>query len=843
SNAGFYLKMYDNGAAGYNYVYLSDGTRNTYRYWNTAGTDGNWHYLTIVIDRNTNTLNVYLDGILHNGISAGSLANLGSITTTSNFNFYGGTNARHDEFTISTAVRNDSWIKTSYNSQNNPASFYQIYPEQPLPPLPPSVTNPQPIDEATNLPLHPTLRITVSHNYSYLMNIFWKTNASGTWTIIGTNSSVNNGIYSCSNTAWASQYHKKYWWKVEVNDGHAHWNNKTYVFTTLTLPPTQGTPLLISEYGTDTTYEDLICSNQSTVDPNGLAVYNTYHWLRNSNSLTNLLLSFNTENQTNVKDYSGYNNNGTITGATWTPNGIVGGAYYFSGVDSQDRISIPHSSTLDGGGAWTGMTIEHWIYLMDDQTNSRTISKMASSGNSRSYQIGFQSTNPNRLLAGVYIGNDNYKEVTYNTPLLTGQWYHVALTYQSGTGVKLYLNGVVVASVTGTENIQASAGNNLYLGCRNGTQQFFDGRIDEVKLYPYALTTEQIYQNYLESKDGLSTHSTIVPEETTVGDVWQCGVTPSNGVLDGLTKTSNPLTIVNSWYTLAVNNIGNGIVTKNPDYTTYPAETVVNLTAIPDTAWFFSHWSGDLTGSENPTTIIMNSNKAVTAHFTQNEYTLTLNTVGEGSIAKSPDQATYPYGTVVTLNATGSLGWSFSSWSGDLTGSVNPTTITIDGNKAVTATFTEDHYLLTTTINGQGTLVKNPDQPTYAYGIVVTLAATPTLGWTFVGWSDDLSGSTNPTTITMTSNKAVTATFTQNNYTLTVDHIGNGSVAKNPDQTTYRYNDPVTLTATADPSWSFTGWSGDLSGTNNPVTITIIGNMAITAHFSLIQGLENWRYR
>jgi len=45
---------------------------------------------------------------------------------------------------------------------------------------------------------------------------------------------------------------------------------------------------------------------------------------------------------------------------------------------------------------------------------------------------------------------------------------------------------------------------------------------------------------------------------------------------------------------------------------------------------------------------------------------------------------------VVSLTATPVVGWSFSGWSGDLTGSVNPASVTMDGNKVVTATFTEN---------------------------------------------------------------------------------------------------------------------------------------------------------
>jgi len=69
-------------------------------------------------------------------------------------------------------------------------------------------------------------------------------------------------------------------------------------------------------------------------------------------------------------------------------------------------------------------------------------------------------------------------------------------------------------------------------------------------------------------------------------------------------------------------------------------------------------------------------------------------------------------------------------------------------------------------------------------------------------------------------------------YTLTVNTVGSGSVSKNPDQATYGYNDVVTLTASADAGWAFVSWSGDLSGSQNPKTITMTGNMVVTATFA-----------
>ena len=76
------------------------------------------------------------------------------------------------------------------------------------------------------------------------------------------------------------------------------------------------------------------------------------------------------------------------------------------------------------------------------------------------------------------------------------------------------------------------------------------------------------------------------------------------------------------------------------------------------------------------------------------QYTLTVTSAGSGSVTKSPNQATYTYGTVVTLTATPGIGYDFSGWSGDLNGNTNPATITINGNKTVTATFTVSSSVL-----------------------------------------------------------------------------------------------------------------------------------------------------
>ncbi|PYJ03506.1 MAG: hypothetical protein DME25_12050, partial [Verrucomicrobia bacterium] len=68
--------------------------------------------------------------------------------------------------------------------------------------------------------------------------------------------------------------------------------------------------------------------------------------------------------------------------------------------------------------------------------------------------------------------------------------------------------------------------------------------------------------------------------------------------------------------------------------------------------------------------------------------------------------------------------------------------------------------------------------------------------------------------------------------TLTANATEGGTISRNPDQPTYSPNSTVTLTATPDPGFSFTGWSGDASGTTNPLDVLMTTNKTITASFA-----------
>jgi uncharacterized repeat protein (TIGR02543 family) len=286
-------------------------------------------------------------------------------------------------------------------------------------------------------------------------------------------------------------------------------------------------------------------------------------------------------------------------------------------------------------------------------------------------------------------------------------------------------------------------------------------------------------------------------------------------------------------HTLAVTIVGNGSVAKNPDQFAYDHGASVELTATADPGWHFVGWSGDAGGSDNPLTVVMDADKGVTATFALNTYALNVAVEGNGAVAKDPDQALYDHGSSVELTATADPGWHFVGWSGDASGNANPLTVVMDAGKNITATFALTTYALNVTVGGSGAVAKDPDEAAYLPGASVELTATADPNWHFVGWSGDATGNANPLTIVMDADKNITATFAIDTHALAVTIVGNGSVAKNPDQPAYDHGSSVELTATPDPGWHFFGWSGDASGTDNPLTVVMDSDKSITATFAL----------
>src|SRR5437773_5038 len=285
-------------------------------------------------------------------------------------------------------------------------------------------------------------------------------------------------------------------------------------------------------------------------------------------------------------------------------------------------------------------------------------------------------------------------------------------------------------------------------------------------------------------------------------------------------------------YALDVTTAGSGAVAKSPDHASYDHGSLVELTATPAVGYHFVGWSGDARGSHNPLSVTMDAAKNITATFAINTYALDVTTAGSGTVAKSPDHASYDHGSSVELTATPATGYHFVGWSGDATGSTKPLSVTMDAAKSITATFAINTYALDVTTAGSGAVAKSPDHASYDHGSLVELTATPAVGYHFVGWSGDARGSHNPLSVTMDAAKNITATFAINTYALDVTTAGSGTVAKSPDHASYDHGSSVELTATPATGYHFAGWSGDASGSANPLSVTMDAAKSITATFA-----------
>ncbi|MCK4259668.1 MAG: leucine-rich repeat domain-containing protein [Halanaerobiales bacterium] len=141
---------------------------------------------------------------------------------------------------------------------------------------------------------------------------------------------------------------------------------------------------------------------------------------------------------------------------------------------------------------------------------------------------------------------------------------------------------------------------------------------------------------------------------------------------------------------------------------------------------------------------------------------------------------------------------------------------------------------LTITKDGSGTVKREPDQSYYVMGTEVTLTATPVEGWSFGGWQGGVNGETNPVTVSLDGDLDIQVLFTNENetFSLKINKYGSGSVSANPAMDTYPRETEVTLTATpVGELWEFSHWDGDLSGEENPLTLTMNGDKEIKAIF------------
>jgi len=135
---------------------------------------------------------------------------------------------------------------------------------------------------------------------------------------------------------------------------------------------------------------------------------------------------------------------------------------------------------------------------------------------------------------------------------------------------------------------------------------------------------------------------------------------------------------------------------------------------------------------------------------------LTVEVNGDGAVDWSPVLSSYPPGTSLTLTATAAPGSVFEHWSVAGLGAANPLSFVINSNVTLVATFVP--LRVTTSAQGLGMVVKDPDKSTYNWGESVTLTAWPGSWHAFSAWSDGVTN--NPRVITVGASNVYSAVFT-----------------------------------------------------------------------------------
>ncbi|MDB4806305.1 InlB B-repeat-containing protein, partial [Akkermansiaceae bacterium] len=303
---------------------------------------------------------------------------------------------------------------------------------------------------------------------------------------------------------------------------------------------------------------------------------------------------------------------------------------------------------------------------------------------------------------------------------------------------------------------------------------------------------------------------------------------------------------------------------------TYFAGESAVLTAVPELGYVFAGWSGDGLGEDNPLTLLIDKDSVVGAIFKED----LSDTDGDGL-------SNYQELVVLKTNPndpdSDADGYSDSQEQSEGT----------DPNDAVSL----PTRMLAVLDLENGSVIGNGN---FRLGSEINLTATPSAGYVFDGWSGDASGSVNPLIITIDDNKSIGATFTEDTRDPDGDGLSNyqeivviKTNPNNPDSDADGYNDRqeqieetdpndaaslpmrsllfaiptngtvsgmgsfplgviTEVSASPSPGYVFSEWVGDITGTDNPLSLTLDRNIIAFALFAQDQrdfdndGLSNY---
>ncbi|MFC1742334.1 LamG domain-containing protein, partial [Nanoarchaeota archaeon] len=288
--------------------------------------------------------------------------------------------------------------------------------------------------------------------------------------------------------------------------------------------------VLNSTYDTNYSNEDLTVY-WSVSDSDGDNVTNVTNWYVNGTSIMILNMPFEATggNESSwAKDYSNLSHHGEVVSAGWNSSGGQDGfgAYEFA---ASEYINISDDAAL---ALHDNFTISMWTKFSAASQDRALIEKKTGAWDSGTGFSIYWADSPDEYQittsGGDYGRSTSAAEDT--------DWHHIVVVV-SGTTVTFFRDGVSYTSDSSMTAIPASTAD-LHIGYREYYDAYFDGAIDDVRIYNRTLSLDQITLLYQNRTDRIDS------SETSVGDQWFACVTPNDGTEDGVENCSNTLTVV-----------------------------------------------------------------------------------------------------------------------------------------------------------------------------------------------------------------------------------------------------------------------------------------------------------